>query len=282
MTQAEHAVQGQDRSAIQWSYVSGTSTRPLLGMTIGDAFDQIVARFPDREALVVRQQHLRYTWAELRDEVDRCARGLLALGIQKGQRVGIWAPNRAEWAITQFATAKIGAILVNINPSYRRHELEYALNQSSCAALVLSPNFRATSYIEMMQALCPELERSQPGKLDAHSLPNLRHVIRMGEERTPGMWNWGDVMAKASEVSAEQLAAHQAEQEFDDPINIQYTSGTTGNPKGATLSHHNILNNGYFVARLQGFTERDRLCIPVPLYHSFGTLSCFPTHSSMI
>lgn len=195
-------------------------------MTIGDAFDQTVARFPDREALVSRHQQLRYTWEQLREEVDRCARGLIALGIQKGQRVGIWAPNRAEWTITQFATAKLGAILVNINPAYRLHELEYALNQSSCHALVLSPNFRATSYIEMLQALCPELERSQPGQLDARRLPHLRHVIRMGEERTAGMWNWGDVMAKASEVTPAQLAERQADQEFDDPINIQYTDSS--------------------------------------------------------
>ncbi len=286
MSQAESAVDGQDRSTIQWSYVSGTSTRPLLGMTIGDAFDQTVARFPEREALVVRQQHLRYTWAQLRQEVDRCARGLMALGIQKGQRVGIWAPNRAEWTITQFATAKIGAILVNINPAYRLHELEYALNQSTCAALVFSPNFRTTNYIEMVQSLCPELERCAPGELDARRLPHLRHVIRMGEERTPGMWSWGEVMDRASEVTPEQLAARQAEQEFDDPINIQYTSGTTGNPKGATLSHHNILNNGYFVAELQGFTEADRLCIPVPLYHCFGmvmgNLGCMTHGATMV
>ncbi len=266
MTQAEHAVHGPDRSAIQWSYVSGASAKPLLGITIGDAFDQTVARFPDREALIVRQQNLRYTWSQLAEEVNRCARGLTALGIQKGQRVGIWAPNRAEWTITQFATAKIGAILVNINPAYRLHELEYALNQSTCTALVLSPNFRATSYIEMLQTLCPELERSAPGKLAAQRIPHLRHVIRLGDERTAGMWTWGDVMSRANEVTPEQLAARQAEQEFDDPINIQYTSGTTGSPKGATLSHHNILNNGYFVAELQGFTEQDRLCIPVPLY----------------
>ncbi len=286
MTQTEHAVDGQDRSAIQWSYVSGTSTKPLLGMTIGDAFDQTVARFPGREALVVRQQNLRYSWAALKGEVDTCARGLMALGIQKGQRVGIWAPNCAEWTIIQFATAKIGAILVNINPAYRLHELEYALNQSTCTTLVLSPNFRTTSYIEMLQTLCPELERSQPGQLDARRLPHLRHVIRMGEEHTPGMWNWGHVMARASEVTTAHLAERQAEQEFDDPINIQYTSGTTGNPKGATLSHHNILNNGYFVAALQGFTEADRLCIPVPLYHCFGmvmgNLGCMTHGATMV
>ncbi len=285
-TEIERTTRVTDRAAIQGSYVSGTSDTPLLGMTIGDAFDATVARFADREALVSRQQNLRYTWSELRAEVDRCARGLLALGIRKGDRVGIWAPNRAEWAITQFATAKIGAILVNINPAYRLHELEYALNQSGCSALVTAPNFRTTSYLEMLAALCPELERSAPGHLDAHRVPHLRHVIRLGDERTRGMWVWGEVMERAKEVAPEELAARQAEQEFDDPINIQYTSGTTGNPKGATLSHHNILNNGYFVARLQGFTERDRLCIPVPLYHCFGmvmgNLGCMTHGAAMV
>ncbi|HEX8034196.1 MAG TPA: AMP-binding protein [Ktedonobacterales bacterium] len=288
MTQAqiERTTQLLDRSAITWSYTSGTSDTPLLGMTIGDAFDKTVARLPDREALVSRQQNLRYTWAGLREEVDRFARGLLALGIRKGDRVGIWSPNRVEWAITQFATAKIGAILVNINPAYRLHELEYALNQSGCNTLVLAPNFRTTDYTAMLLTLCPELERLVPGKLDAHRIPHLRNVIRLGEGRAPGMWVWGEILERAKEVSAEALEARQAEQEFDDPINIQYTSGTTGNPKGATLSHHNILNNGYFVARLQGFTEQDRLCIPVPLYHCFGmvmgNLGCMTHGATMI
>src|SRR5579862_1139974 len=259
-----------DRSAVMWSYVSGTSDTPLLGMTIGDLFDRTVARFTDRDALISRHQGIRYTYGQLHEQVDACARGLMALGINKGDRVGIWAPNCAEWTITQFACAKIGAILVNINPAYRLHELEYALNQSGCVALVAAPNFRATSYIEMLQTLCPELERSAPGQLDAHRLPHLRHIVRLGTERTPGMWVWGEMLARAQEVSAETLSQRQAEQEFDDPANIQYTSGTTGNPKGATLSHHNILNNGYFVARLQGFTENDRVCLPVPLYHCFG------------
>jgi fatty-acyl-CoA synthase len=269
-TQMEQLTQIQDRSTIKWSYLSGTSDTPLLGMTIGDALDRTVARFPDRDALISRHQGLRYSWTALRDEVDRFARGLMALSIQKGDRVGIWAPNVAEWTITQYACAKVGAILVNVNPGYRLHELEYALNQSGCNTLVLAPSFRSTSYLEMMQTLCPELERAAPGQLDAHRVPALRHVIRLGEQRTPGMWVWGEVMARAQEVAPEALATRQAEQEFDDPANIQYTSGTTGNPKGATLSHHNILNNGYFVARLQGFTEQDRLCAPVPLYHCFG------------
>ncbi len=276
---------GQNRGALSWSYVSGVSDTPLLGITIGDLFDATVTRFPDREALVSRHQNLRYTWRELRDEVNRCARGLMALGVKKGDRVGVWAPNRAEWAITQFATAKIGAILVNINPAYRLHELEYALNQSGCSTLVFSPMFRTTNYTEMIMTLCPELNTCAPGQLDSHKIPSLRHLIRMGDERAPGMWVWGEILERAKEISPAALAQRQSEQEFDDPINIQYTSGTTGNPKGATLSHHNILNNGYFVARLQNFTENDRLCIPVPLYHCFGmvmgNLGCV-THGATI
>ena len=243
-------------------------------------------RFPEREALVARHQGLRYTWAELRAEVDRCARGLMALGLEKGDRIGIWSPNRAEWTITQFAAAKIGAILVNINPAYRLHELEYALNQSECVALVLSSRFRAAGLRCHAQELCPELAHSAPGQLDAHKAPHLRHAILLGDEGAPGMWSWASVMVSADEISSERLAARQADQEFDDPINIQYTSGTTGNPKGATLSHHNILNNGYFVARLQGITEQDRICIPVPLYHCFGcvmgNLGCVTTGATMV
>ncbi|MGH2486680.1 MAG: AMP-binding protein, partial [Ktedonobacterales bacterium] len=251
-TQTDHSPATSPADRALPSYVSGVSDTPLLGLTIGDAFDRTAARFPTNEALVDAQQGLRYTYSQLREEVDRCARGLLALGIAKGDRVGIWAPNRAEWAVTQFATAKIGAILVNINPSYRLHELEYALSQSGCAALVVAPAFRAANYTEMLLTLCPELHRSAPGQLDAHKAPLLRHVIRLGEERAPGMWVWGEALERSREVSAEELAARQAEQQFDDPINIQYTSGTTGNPKGATLRHHNLLNPGYFVARLQG------------------------------
>ena len=276
MTQARtvSASQAQDRSDVTWSYRSGTTDAPLLGLTIGDAFDQTVARFPDRDALIVRHQGLRYTYSALREQVDRCAGVLMALGIEKGQRVGIWAPNRAEWTILQVAAAKVGAILVNVNPAYRLHELEYVLNQSGCTMLVLAPQFRTTNYTEMIQQLCPELERAAPGELDARRVPRLRHVVRLGgpdgERRVPGMWVWSEMLERSREIAPEALAARQADQEFDDPINIQYTSGTTGNPKGATLSHHNILNNGYFVTRLQGITEQDRLCVPVPLYHCFG------------
>jgi fatty-acyl-CoA synthase len=199
-THPEATARTCDRSAVRRSYVSGASGSPLLEMTIGDALDRTVARFPNRDALISRQQGLRYTWTALRDEVDRFARGLMALNIHKGDRVGIWSPTHAEWTITRYACAKIGAVLVNVNPGYRLHELEYALNQSGCGALVLAPTFRQTSYIELMQALAPQVVRSAPGQLASHRLPHLRHVIRLGDEATAGMWLWGDVMARAAEV----------------------------------------------------------------------------------
>jgi fatty-acyl-CoA synthase len=269
-----------------WSYVSGTSDTPLLGCTIGDMFDQIVARYPEREALVVRHQGLRYTYRQLQQVVDQCARGLMALGLQQGERLGIWAPNRAEWTITQFATSKIGAILVNINPAYRVYELEYALKQSGCAMLVIAPHFKTSDYTQMIAELAPELRHSRPGQLRAERLPELRTVIRLGHEPVPGMYRWDEVMAMAEQVGPERLAERQRQLQFDDPINIQYTSGTTGYPKGATLSHHGILNNAYAVARLMRFTERDRLVIPVPLYHCFGmvmgNLGCMTHGATMI
>jgi fatty-acyl-CoA synthase len=268
------------------SYVSGISDTPLLGLTIGDMFDAIVAQYPDHEALISRHQGLRLTYRQLQQEVDRCARGLMALGLRKGERLGIWSPNRAEWTITQFATAKIGAILVNINPSYRLHELAYALEQSGCAMLVIAPQFRTSNYTEMLYTLLPELRDARPVGFKVAKLPELRAVVRLGEERVPGMLTWGEVMAMAASTLPEALAEQQRQQQFDEPINIQYTSGTTGYPKGATLSHHNILNNGYFTARLMRFTARDRLVIPVPLYHCFGmvmgNLGCLTHGATMI
>lgn len=278
--------QGSQGAARRWSYTSGTSDTPLLGLTIGDMFDQTAATYPDQPALISRHQNIRLTYRELQAQVDRCARALLHLGIAKGQRVGIWSPNRAEWCITQFATSKIGAILVNINPSYRLHELEYVLNQSGCSAIVIAAAFKASNYTEMLNSLAPELAHCEIGKLQSEKLPELRTVIRMGEDRVPGMLPWPELMALGDRVSEEELQRVQREQEFDDPINIQYTSGTTGFPKGATLSHHNILNNGYFVARLQNFTHEDKLCIPVPLYHCFGmvmgNLGCITHGATMV
>ncbi len=278
--------QGSQGAARRWSYTSGTSDTPLLGLTIGDMFDQTAATYPDQPALISRHQNIRLTYRELQAQVNQCARALLHLGIAKGQRVGIWSPNRAEWCITQFATAKIGAILVNINPSYRLHELEYVLNQSGCSAIVIAAAFKTSNYTEMLNSLAPELAHCEIGKLQAEKLPELRTVIRMSEDRVPGMLPWPELMALGDRVSEEELQRVQREQEFDDPINIQYTSGTTGFPKGATLSHHNILNNGYFVARLQNFSHEDKLCIPVPLYHCFGmvmgNLGCITHGAAMV
>jgi fatty-acyl-CoA synthase len=278
--------QGSQGAARRWSYTSGTSDTPLLGLTIGDMFDQTAATYPDQPALISRHQNIRLTYRELQAQVNQCARALLHLGITKGQRVGIWSPNRAEWCITQFATAKIGAILVNINPSYRLHELEYVLNQSGCSAIVIAAAFKTSNYTEMLHSLAPELAHCEIGKLQAEKLPELRTVIRMGEDHVPGMLPWPELMEMGNRVSEEELQRVQREQEFDDSINIQYTSGTTGFPKGATLSHHNILNNGYFVARLQNFTHEDKLCIPVPLYHCFGmvmgNLGCITHGAAMV
>ncbi|HEX2915433.1 MAG TPA: AMP-binding protein [Chloroflexia bacterium] len=268
------------------SYVSGTSEKPLLGVTIGDAFDQTVSKFPDHEALVSRHQNIRLTWRQLQEKVNQLARGLMQLGLQKGERIGIWSPNNFEWCATQFATCKLGTILVNINPAYRLSELEYALRQSGCSAVIIAPQFKSSNYTQMLYDLCPELNNSEPGKLQAAKLPDLRTVIRIGSEPSPGMYTWDEIMGMAGNVSDEELATRQRDQEFDDPINIQYTSGTTGFPKGATLSHHNILNNGYFVAELQNLTENDRLCIPVPLYHCFGmvmgNLGCITHGTTMV
>jgi fatty-acyl-CoA synthase len=268
------------------SYVSGTSDVPLLGCTIGEMFDEIVAQYPDQEALVVRHQGMRYTYRQLQVEVDHCAQGLMALGLQKGERIGIWSPNRAEWTITQFATSKIGAILVNINPSYRLHELEYALQQSGCGMLVMAPQFRTSNYTDMLCTLVPELRDGLPHHLKVGKFPNLRAVIRLGDERVAGMYTWGDVLSIAAQIGPAALATRQGQQQFDDPINIQYTSGTTGYPKGATLSHHGILNNAYSVAHLLRLTHQDRLVIPVPLYHCFGmvmgNLACMTHGATMI
>jgi fatty-acyl-CoA synthase len=233
------------------SYLNGPSTHPLLDETIGAAFDRTAARFADREALVSRHQHVRYTYAELAVAVDEVARGLLAMGFESGDRLGIWSPNCAEWVLVQFATAKLGVILVNINPAYRASELEYALRQTGCRGLIAAQGFKDLDYVALLDEVRSSLETLEEVKfLESPS--------------------WDALLAGASSVSAADLAARQAATRPADPINIQYTSGTTGFPKGATLSHHNILNNGYFVGRGCGYGEHDRICIPVPYYHCFG------------
>ncbi len=238
------------------SYVSGPSGKPLLGRTIGAEFDRITELFPDALAVVSRHQNVRFTYGELHPAVERAARAFLALGVEKGDRVGIWAGNMVEWLIVQYATAKVGAILVNVNPAYRRHELHYALGKSGVKVLVAARNFRQTDYLEMIREVAPEI-------------PAIHSVVLLGEGAA-GMLGWEGFLEGGGPALAARLEHREAELDFDDPINIQYTSGTTGFPKGATLSHHNILNNGFFVGEACGYTAQDRICVPVPLYHCFG------------
>ncbi|WP_434699846.1 AMP-binding protein [Pseudomonas sp. D1-1] len=268
------------------SYTIGPQTTPLLAMTIGAAFDRAVERFTDREALVVRHQGLRYTWAQLAEEVDGCARGLLALGLKAGERIGIWSPNCAQWCITQFASAKVGAVLVNINPAYRLTELEYTLKQSGCRWLICADSFKTSNYHAMLQDLLPELHRCAVGALESDRLPELQGVISLGDTPADGMLSWEGLLELAEQMSAEQLRQCGEQLQFDDPVNIQYTSGTTGFPKGATLSHYNILNNGFMVGESLKLSAHDRLVIPVPLYHCFGmvmgNLGCVTHGTTMI
>ncbi len=252
------------------SYVHGASDKQLIGQTIGRFFDQACARHAEREALVVRHQNVRLTYAQLKSRVDALACGLMRLGLAPGERIGIWSQNNMEWALTQFASAKAGLVLVNINPAYRRSELEYALNKVGCRALVLSPAFKTSNYLEMVADLAPELGHCEPGLLRSHRLPSLEMVTRMGTDTSPGMINFDELLRAPSREELTALAVLSEKLQFDDPINIQFTSGTTGHPKGATLSHHNILNNGFFVGEAIKLVPGDRVCIPVPLYHCFG------------
>ncbi|MBV8615535.1 MAG: AMP-binding protein [Acetobacteraceae bacterium] len=268
------------------SYAHGASDAALLGETIGANFDRAVALWGDRPGLVVRQQGIRWSYRELAERVDAFAAGLLALGLERGERVGIWSPNNAEWIITQFATAKAGLILVNINPAYRLAEVEFALNKSGCRALVTATAFKTSDYVGMLNALAPELRTSEPGRLRAAQLPGLRAVIQIAESPVPGALPFSAVLGMGGSAERARLAELSGALQFDDPINIQFTSGTTGAPKGATLTHHNILNNGYFIGEAMRFTERDRLCIPVPMYHCFGmvlgVLACTTHGAAMV
>jgi fatty-acyl-CoA synthase len=262
------------------SFVRGDTSGSLIEMTIGDCFDRAAARHPDGEALVVRHQDVRWTWRELRTRVDAVAAGLIARGLKPGDRVGIWAPNCAEWVIVQFATAKAGLILVNINPAYRIAEVEYALNKVGCAALILAPSHKSSDYVAMIGELAPELATSAPGALRAARLPGLRLVVVLGEAEHAGCVPFAALASDNTDVLSDiRLDPGMA-------INIQFTSGTTGFPKGATLSHRSILNNGAFVGARIGLSTVDRLCIPVPLYHCFGmvmgNLACMVHGATMV
>jgi fatty-acyl-CoA synthase len=252
------------------SYVHGAADQPLLGQTIGQALDRAVAAWPHHTALISRAQGIRWTWRELRDHVDAFASGLLALGLRRGDRIGIWSLNRAEWALTQFAAARAGLILATINPAYRLSELEFALNKVGCVALVTATAFKSSDYIGMVNTIAPELAASVPGQLSAARLPHLRTVVQIGGPLAPGAIAFDEVAARGGEAERIGLRELAGQLQFDDAVNIQFTSGTTGSPKGVTLTHHNILNNGYFVGRAMRLTEADRICIPVPLYHCFG------------
>ena len=255
------------------SYVHGASEVPFIGETIGVHFDRMAERFGERDALIVRHQRVRWTYRELKERVDAFAAGLVELGIERGDRMGIWSPNNAEWVVAQFATAKAGLILVNINPAYRVTELEYALAKAGCVALITATQFKSSDYLGMLREAAPRLLQ-------------LRHVIVIGEERPPGMMRFDEIPGLAGAPARARLATLAGELQFDDPVNIQFTSGTTGFPKGATLSHHNILNNGFFIGEAMRLTEADRVCIPVPLYHCFGmvigNLGCLTHGAAMV
>lgn len=265
------------------SHVLGSTDIPLSDQTIPALLQATVAARPEAAAVVFREQGIRWSWQQFSEQVDRLATGLLQQGIRPGDRVGIWSPNRAEWLVTQFATAGIGAILVNINPAYRLSEVEYALNKAGVRMLVTAPRFKSSDYLGMLQALAPELAACRPGELDAARLPQLRHIVRMGGDSTPGMHNYDALLADAD---SQRLSAVTARLRAADPINIQFTSGTTGNPKGATLTHHNVVNNGRFVAMAMRLGADDTLCIPVPLYHCFGmvlsVLACVSAGATMV
>jgi len=256
------------------SYVHGVAATPLIGRTVGAFFDGAALHWANWDALIVRHQSLRWSYAELKEKVDSFATGLLALGLEPGDRIGIWSPNNVEWVITQFATAKAGLILVNINPAYRLSEADYALNKVGCKVLVTAAKFKTSDYIVMLNQL-----------LEERRLPYLKTIIRIGGA-APGMLGFEEVAGLAKEEHRRRIDDLQDRLQFDDPINIQFTSGTTGYPKGATLTHHNILNNGFFIGETMRLTHEDRICIPVPLYHCFGmvlgNLACITHGSAMV
>ena len=252
------------------SHVHGATKPPLIEHTIGAALALAAERWGTSDALVSVAQGISWTFAELLERSDAFATGLLALGLNPGDRIGIWAPNCVEWTLTQFAAARAGLILVTINPAYRLSEVEYTINKVGLSALVAASSFKTSDYPAMIEELAPEVAASTPGALRAARLPTLRSLILIGEQARPGWLRFDDAVALATDVDRQRLAAIGPTLDPNDAINIQFTSGTTGLPKGATLSHRNILNNGYFVGRTQGLGEGDRICIPVPLYHCFG------------
>ncbi len=268
------------------SYASGLSDVPLIGETIGEMLERIAREYPDNEALVSIDQGIRWKYSEFLEKVDELALALMSLDVKKGDRVAIWAMNYAEWVLVQFATAKCGAIMVNINPAYRSFELEYALRQSEIHTLILQGRFKDSDYVGMFYEACPDAIEAQPGRISSEKFPFLRNVVFMGDISYNGMYTWDEFIAKGHSLDKEELKEREKMLSFDDPVNIQYTSGTTGYPKGVVLTHHSVLNNGYTIGSGMGFTSKDRLCIPVPFYHCFGmvlsNMACVTHGSTMI
>ncbi len=252
------------------SYSRGETTPELLPLTIGQVLERTSFLYPDSPALIARPSNDRFTWSQLHAEVKRVARALMTLGVKKGDRVGMWATNCTEWVLVQFASASIGAVLVNLNTRYRAHEIEYALKQSECQTLILIRGFRDCDYVDSLFSIAPEFRDAAPGQGRSPKLPHLSNVIFVGADTPCAMWRWKDFLALAERTSDAELHQREASLDSQDPINIQYTSGTTGFPKGATLSHSNVVNNGLLISHTMQMTERDSICIPVPFYHCFG------------
>ena len=252
------------------SYASGVGLAPLLSCCIGETLDEAARRWPGSPALVSCHQNQHFTYAQLHSEVERFALGLIRLGVKKGDRVGIWATNCSEWVITQFAAAKVGAILVNLNPAYRTYELKYALAQSECQTLIMVPQFNKADFVSIFFETCPEAKSSQPGTLSSSDLPHLKNLVLIGDRRPEGFFGWSQIVHMGDGSSATELREREAELSSDDAINIQYTSGTTGRPKGAVLSHHSIVNNALLATDCMRMMPGERICIPVPFYHCFG------------
>ncbi|KPH95050.1 AMP-binding protein [Pseudoalteromonas porphyrae] len=259
-----------DMNDLVISQYRGSQTPDLIESTIGNYFDSIVDNNPEHLAIVVHHQNIRLSYREYQQKINQLAMGLLSIGVKPGDRVGIWSPNNLEWCLTQFATAKIGAIMVCINPAYRPNELQFALNTVECSTLITASCFKASNYLAMLNELLPELEHTEPGMLNAKNLPYLKNIIRIGNEAAPGMFSFNQIMNMPTDAQKLALVTLAATLKPEQDINIQFTSGTTGSPKGATLSHKNILNNGFLMANAMRLTADDKLCIPVPLYHCFG------------
>lgn len=255
-------------------------------ITVGGLLDRIATKFPDHDALVYTDRNLRYTYHQFNQLCRQVAKGLMALGLKRGEHIAIWATNVPEWVTLQFATGKMGAVLVTVNTNYKTFEVEYLLKQSDTTTLVMIGGTKTSNYINIINELCPELRDSQPGKLNSARLPMLKNVIFIGEDTPAGMWNWRDILAMANQVTDEELDARQASLDPDDCINMQYTSGTTGFPKGVMLTHFNIINNAHSIADCMNFTEQDKLCIPVPFFHCFGcvlgTMTCVVSGATMV